>query len=131
MEIFFGFISGIISSLGMGGGTVLIVLLTVFSKANQHISQATNLIFFIPTSIVAIIINIKNKNINWKISFKVIVSGILGAIIGSILANKIQNRNLRKIFGVFLLFISIFQVYEIYVSYKKSKKVKNRIRKNN
>ena len=130
MEIFFGFISGIISSLGMGGGTFLILLLTIFSKTNQHISQATNLIFFIPTSIVAIIINIKNKNIDWKIAIKVIISGVVGAIIGSTLANKIQSRILRKIFGSFLLFIAIFQIYEIYVSYKNNKKTKNKNRKN-
>lgn len=115
----------------MGGGTFLVLLLTMFLKTSQHISQATNLIFFIPTSIVAIIINIKNKNIDWKISFKMIISGAAGATIGSLLANKIKSQILRKIFGVFLLFIAIFQIYEIYTSYKNNKKTNNRTIKNN
>ena len=63
IEILIGMISGIVSGTGMGGGTILIFLLTFMMGIEQHVSQATNLIFFIPTSIVAIIINIKNKNV--------------------------------------------------------------------
>ena len=59
MEVVFGIIAGIITSLGMGGGAILILLLTLFMNIDQHISQATNLIFFIPTAITSIIINVK------------------------------------------------------------------------
>ena len=55
IEILIGMISGIVSGTGMGGGTILIFLLTFMMGIEQHVSQATNLIFFIPTSIVAII----------------------------------------------------------------------------
>ena len=61
-EILVGFISGIVSGTGMGGGTILILVLSVFLGIEQHIAQATNLIFFIPTSISAIMVNAKNKN---------------------------------------------------------------------
>jgi len=128
MEIVFGVIAGIVSSLGMGGGTILILFLSLFSNLDQHVSQAINLIFFIPTSITAIIINIKNKQINWKISKKIIIYGITGALIGSILASKLANKQLKKIFGIFLLLIAIFQIYEIYTTNIKKKKsnTKNR-----
>ena len=56
-EILIGLVAGIVSGTGMGGGTVLILLLTALCGIEQHIAQATNLIFFIPTSIVAIITN--------------------------------------------------------------------------
>ena len=62
-EIIIGIISGTVSGTGMGGGTILIFLLTYIIGIEQHIAQATNLIFFIPTSIVAIIVNIKNNYI--------------------------------------------------------------------
>ena len=68
IEILIGMISGIVSGTGMGGGTILIFLLTFMMGIEQHVAQATNLIFFIPTSIVAIIINIKNKNIDLKLA---------------------------------------------------------------
>lgn len=130
MEILFGLIAGIISSLGMGGGTILILLLSIFLKLDQHIAQATNLIFFVPTSVSAIIMNIKNKKINWKISKDIIIYGIIGALIGSYISNYLPNENLKKVFGTFLLFIAIFQIYEIYSSYTKNKKANNKNIKN-
>ena len=62
LEILIGAFSGIFSGIGMGGGTILIFLLTTFGKMEQHIAQATNLIYFVPTAISAIIVNFKNKN---------------------------------------------------------------------
>ena len=44
-EIIIGVISGIVSGTGMGGGTILIFLLTYLCNIEQHIAQATNLIF--------------------------------------------------------------------------------------
>ena len=46
MEILFGIISGIISSLGMGGGTILIMLFNIFKNIDQHLVQGTNMVFF-------------------------------------------------------------------------------------
>lgn len=130
MEIIFGIIAGTISSLGMGGGTILILLLSVFLGIEQHVAQATNLIFFVPTSITAIIMNIKNKKINWKISKDIIIYGIIGALFGSYISNYLPNEKLKKIFGIFLLFIAFFQIYEIYSSYSKNKKANNKNIKN-
>ncbi len=61
IEVLTGIVSGIVSGLGMGGGTILILIFTIFLNIEQHIAQATNLIFFIPTAIIAIYINKKQK----------------------------------------------------------------------
>jgi len=61
-EIVIGIIAGIVGGMGMGGGTVLILLLSLISNIEQHVAQATNVIFFVPTAISAIVIFIKNKN---------------------------------------------------------------------
>lgn len=127
MEILIGMISGIITSIGMGGGTVLILLLTLFLKIPQNIAQATNLIFFIPTAITAIILNLKEKNIEIKVGKTVVFWGIIGAIFGSILANKINVRNLRKIFGIFLLGVAIYEICNFFKLYIKEKNTNNKI----
>ena len=67
-EILFGLISGIVASLGMGGGTILILLLNLFGSIEQHMVQGVNLVFFIPTSIVAIYMNIKHKTIDYQVA---------------------------------------------------------------
>ena len=67
LKILTGVISGIVSGTGMGGGTILIFLLTTFAGLEQHIAQATNLVFFIPTSIAAILTNLKQKNVDLEL----------------------------------------------------------------
>lgn len=125
-EIIIGMISGTVAALGMGGGTVLILLLSIFSEFNQHLIQGTNLIFFIPTSITAIYINIKNKRINYKKSGIIIFSGIIGAIIGSRFSFRFESSNLRKYFGVFLLFIAFFEIYSFFRKYIILKRENNK-----
>lgn len=123
-EIIFGVISGIIAALGMGGGTVLILLLSLFTGLKQHLIQGTNLIVFIPTSIVAIYMNIKHKTIDYKLSIIFIVFGIVGAIIGSLLSFKFESQTLKKFFGIFLVFIAIFEIYTFFKQYKLKDKRK-------
>ena len=110
----------------MGGGTLLIFLLVYVLGIEQHIAQATNLIFFIPTSIIAIIINLKNKNIATKTAIFISVFGILGAIIGANISIKIDVQILRKCFGIFLAVIAIHEIYTIIKWYKKQKVRDNR-----
>ena len=113
-EIIIGLVSGIVSGMGMGGGTILIFLLTTFAELEQHIAQATNLIYFIPTAISAIIVNYRNKNINVKLAIYISICGIIGAIIGSIISVNIEVGILRKLFGIFLSFIAIHEIYTLW-----------------
>ena len=124
-EIIIGIISGIVSGTGMGGGTILIFLLTFLSGLEQHTAQAINLIFFIPTSIIAIIVNIKNKNIDLKLATIISIFGILGAIIGANLSIHTDVDKLRTYFGLFLLVIAIHEIYTIIKENKKTKRREN------
>lgn len=121
VEVLIGLVSGIVSGTGMGGGTILIFLLTFFMGIDQHIAQATNLIFFIPASIVAIIVNIKNKNLDIKNGIIIAIFGILGAIIGANISLNMPVNILKKCFGIFLSIITINEIYSIIKQYKKDK----------
>lgn len=111
MEILIGVVSGIVSGSGQGGGTILILCLTLFYGIDQHKAQATNLIFFVPTAISAIIVSIKEKNIKWKVVWPVIISGMISALIGAYFSTKTDVKNLRKFFGYFLAIIAIYEIY--------------------
>ena len=123
-EILIGIVSGIISGAGMGGGTILIFLLSFVMGVAQHKAQATNLIFFIPTSIVAIIVNLKNKNIDLKLATIISICGVIGAIIGANIAINIDVGLLKKIFGIFLALVAINEIYSIIKLYKNDDKKK-------
>lgn len=109
--VFIGLISGIIGGMGIGGGTILIPALTLFAKTEQHISQSVNLIYFIPTAIIALIIHIKNKRIDFKVALPIILSGVIGAIIGSCIAVNFSSNILRKMFAFFLLIMGIYEMF--------------------
>ena len=68
MQIFLlilaGIVGGIIGGMGMGGGTLLIPILTIFLDVPQKNAQAINLVAFIPMAIIVTIINIKRKGID-------------------------------------------------------------------
>ena len=107
--------------MGMGGGTILILLLSIFLKLDQHVAQAINLIFFIPTAISAIIIGIKNRNVQWKIAIPIVIAGVIGAIISANISTHMNVRILRKLFGIFLLGIASYEIYSWYKMYIREK----------
>ena len=119
-----GLISGVIGGMGMGGGTLLIPILTIFLGVMQRTAQGLNLLVFIPMSVVALIIHCKNKLVDFKVGLIIIGSGVVASVAGSLLALNLSNGVLQKIFGVFLLLVGIWQIIETVISCKKSKKQK-------
>lgn len=107
-----GLASGVISGMGIGGGAILIPALVIFIKPEQHIAQSVNLLFFIPTAIVALIIHIRNKSINFKAAIPIVIFGLMGSYLGSRLAVTISGTVLRKTFAVFLLIIAIYEFFK-------------------
>ena len=128
LEIVIGILSGIISAIGMGGGTILILLLVYTMQIEQHVAQASNLIFFIPTAIIAIIINRKQNLLDLKTGLIVGGTGIVGAVIGSIISKNINDNILKKIFGIFLAIIVIYEIFSYIKLYIKKKNTNNTIK---
>ncbi len=118
MEIIVGFLSGVLSGMGLGGGMILIPCLTIFFNIEQIYAQSVNLFYFIPTAVSALFVHIKNKNIDREI-FDYIFTSIIGAGIGSLLALHIKSILLTRIFCIFM---SIFGVKEVVNSIKSEKK---------
>ena len=121
-EFLTGLISGTVSGTGMGGGTILILVLSVFLGVEQHVAQATNLVFFVPTSISAIIVSIKSKLIEWKIGIILAISGSVGANIST----RMEVILLKRLFGAFLACIAIYEIYSLVKEYKKTHKTNNK-----
>ncbi len=106
---FAGLVGGLLGGMGMGGGTLLIPLLTIFYSVGQHTAQAINLIGFIPMAIVALIIHIKNGLVKYDKVVIIIISGALTCVAGCFLAKIMSGNLLRRCFGGFLLVLSVFQ----------------------
>ncbi len=119
--ILIGILSGIVTGLGMGGGSILILILTTFLNTEQHTAQAANLIFFIPTAITAIIVHFKNKNVDKQVGKKLLYSSMVGSAVGAYLTSFVKAQNLRKYFGIFLLVVGILEIIDTIKKIYKSK----------
>ena len=110
MSSIISILAGIFAAMGFGGGSFLIIYLTIFENLPQTLSQGINLMFFIPISIVALILHQKHKLIVWKYAILFAIIGILGAVIGSLILNIINPYLLKKMLGFLLLAIGLFQI---------------------
>lgn len=107
-----GIVSGIISGMGVGGGTLLIPMIVLFKNVSQQTAQNINLIYFIPTAIISLITHKKNNNIQEKIVLKIVIFGFIGAAVGSMIAMKIEPTLLKKIFACFLCIMGILEIFK-------------------
>ncbi len=105
-----GTLSAIIGSMGLGGGGILIIYFNLFTDVPQSLAQGINLLFFIPSAIVAVIIYIKKKLIDFKLAICFALFGAIGAVLGSYLASSIDSRILSKLFAIFLLVMGVKQL---------------------
>ena len=105
-----GFFAGIIGGMGMGGGTILIPALVLFASIDPKLAQSINLLSSIPMTIAALVIHIKNKNVEFELVIPIVVFGIVAAIGGSLLAEYLNSEVLRKAFGIFLFFIGLYEI---------------------
>ncbi len=106
-----GLAAGTISGMGIGGGAILIPALVLFMNPEQHIAQSVNLLFFIPTAVIALIIHIRNRRIDFRMALPIIICGLAGAYGGSALALGQTGANLKKWFGVFLLGMGVYEIF--------------------
>ena len=121
--ILFGFLAGIIGGMGMGGGTVLVPLLS-FLDLEQKTIQAINLISFLPMCLVALCFHWKKGLLKPQNILYVIVPAVVLALVGALFASDSQNQLLRIAFAIFLIAVGIWQLivaikFEVRKSHRK------------
>lgn len=107
MLILIGLCSGVLSGMGIGGGTLLIPALTIFCGLAQQEAQAINLIYFVPTAIIALITHRKQGTLELQKAKAIIPLGLLSAAVGAWLAVALQADVLRRAFGAFLVLMAV------------------------
>lgn len=116
-----GFAAGIISGMGIGGGAILIPALTIIFGMQQQNAQHINLLYFIPTALLAVRVHKKNGNIEKKGLPSLILWGLAGALPGALIAVKLDANFLRKGFAVFLLAMAAYEIRKGYSKWKENK----------
>ena len=104
------------------GGSILIILMTAFMGVEQHLAQATNLFFFIPTAIISIVIHFKNKNVDSSVGKRMLFPVMVGSVLGAVLTLQLQTQKIRKYFGIFLLAVGIIEMKQTIKKIKQKRK---------
>ena len=124
-----GVCGGVLGGMGMGGGTALIPLLTIFCGVEQGAAQGVNLISFLPMSALALTVHAKNGLLKKEGIAWLIAPALLFSALFSVLAVWLPSDALRRGFGAFLVILSFFTLKTAFDTQNSRKKVKKSAKK--
>lgn len=105
-----GTVTGILSAFGVGGGSLLLIYLTVFTGASQQAAQGINLLYFLPAAAAALPAHRKNGLLERRVILPAVLAGLAAAGAAAWISNGLDTGILRKLFGVFLLIIGVTEL---------------------
>lgn len=105
------FLTGVVASLGLGGGFILLIYLTAIANVDQLTAQGINLVFFLPIAVMSIILHSKNKLVEWKVVPMCAIFGAVGAVAGTLLAGIWGSEILSKLFAGLLIIVGIRELF--------------------
>ena len=106
-----GLVCGVLSGLGIGGGTLLMVWMTAVAGVAQNNAQGINLLYFLPTAACALVFHIKNRLIRPRVVLPAILTGCLTAAGAAVLATAMDTGLLRRLFGGFLVIVGLTELF--------------------
>ena len=95
--------ASVISAWGVGGGTLLLLVMTLFLGVDQRTAQGVNLLFFLPTAASALVCHARSGYPDKPTLKAAIPVAVAAALIGAWVSNAVDVEVLRKPFGIYLL----------------------------
>ena len=111
LSLLAGFVCGVISGFGIGGGTLLVVYMTLLSGLDQRAAQGINLLYFLPTAAAALILHSKNRLVSWRVTLPAALAGCVTAALSAWLAAQLDTGLLKKLFGGFLILVGLSELF--------------------
>ena len=113
LYVFTGLLAGLLSGLiGIGGGTIIVPILVIFSGLSQKMAQGTTLALLVPPiGILAAWTYYKQGYVDFPIAALICIGFIFGGLIGAKFATNLSDQTLERIFGIALLIIAIKMIF--------------------
>ncbi len=104
----FGFIAGILNGIFGAGGGLLVVPMLESQDLEPKKAHATSIAVILPLSLVSTAMYLLGGvSADWRQLLTVIPLGAAGAVGGSFLLMKLNNRVLKKIFGIIMILSAV------------------------
>ena len=110
-SLIIGTVLGFLSGLGIGGGSLLILWLTVILGTDPQIARSINLLFFIPSAVIACFIRIKNKTLHIRPLLPAMAAGCAAAAAFSWISTVVDVEILKKLFGAVLIAAGLRELF--------------------
>ena len=107
VEILVGAVLGFLSGLGVGGGSLLLLWLTLVMGVDQPTARVMNLQFFLPCALIATVFRWKQSKPDWKLTLPALGAALPGALLGNFLGPTLDMALLKKALGVLFLLTGI------------------------
>lgn len=120
LDIVIAFFCAALAGMGVGGGGLLVIFLTLLKDMPQAQAQGINLVFFVVSMTPALIFHIKMGRIYKKILPIALPLCILGGVLGSYIASYIETELLKSIFGWFLIISGVFSLFKMWKDKRNS-----------
>ena len=98
-----GAVLGFLSGLGVGGGSLLMLWLTLVSGFSQPDARVMNLMFFVPCALIASFSRWRQSKPDWHLILWAASGGLAGALAGNLLHTRLDLELLKKGLGILFL----------------------------
>ena len=107
VSILLGFLTG----LGIGGGSLLILWLTLALEQPQDIARGINLLFFLPSALIACRFRKKQGKLDFLKVMPAMLAGAAGAALFTFIGANLNAEVLKKPFGILLLITGLRELF--------------------
>ncbi|MBQ9647667.1 MAG: sulfite exporter TauE/SafE family protein [Oscillospiraceae bacterium] len=102
-----GAATGVLSAWGVGGGTLLLLCMTLFLGVDQVEAQGINLLYFLPAAAVSLPYHRKNGYLDTNVLRSAAPLGTVCALAAAMISTSVDITIFRKPFGLFLLYAGV------------------------
>ena len=110
ISLVMGTVLGFLSGVGIGGGSLLLLWLTLAEGMEPQTARGVNLLFFLPAAAAACYYRKKQGTLDVQSMLPAIVAGCIGAVLGTRLGEQLDTSLLKKGFGILLLLTGIREI---------------------
>ena len=112
LAIVVGAVTGTLSGLGIGGGTLLVLYLTALADVSPSVAAGVNLLYFLCCAPISLRFHARQQLIRWRIAIPAAVGGAACALIAALLAPADSPPWLRRGFGILLLAVGVHELWQ-------------------
>lgn len=106
------FVGILIGLIGAGGGFLIIPALLKFARLPMKKAIGTSLLIITINSLIGFTGDIQNNPIDWYFLLPFTAVSVIGIFLGLYIQRFINEKHLKKLFGVFVLIMSLVILYE-------------------